>query len=223
MIIAIDGPAGAGKSSVAKEIASALDMMRLDTGALYRAIALACQQSGLSTTDPQLSAFVLSLDLAVKDGDVFLSGTNVSSEIRTTEISAAASKFAAIPAVRDSLLDVQRRLASSGKFVVDGRDIGTVVFPDASIKIFLTASVESRAKRRFLDYAATEGGPTLDEVKAAILERDQNDSQRAVAPLRQADDAVLVDSSDLSLKETVKHCLALISRRLGQAGISETI
>ena len=218
MIIAIDGPAGAGKSSVTKAIASELGLMRLDTGAIYRAVALACFHKGVSSADSSLGAFVKSLDLTFSGGGVLLNGRDVSSEIRTDLIGGLASEFAAMPAVRAGLLALQRQIASEGDFVVDGRDIGTVVFPNAEVKLFLTASVDARAKRRFLEYQGLDNAPTLDDVRAAILERDENDSGRSIAPLRRAIDAIEVDSSEMTIEQTVDTCLRVIRDKVPHLG-----
>ena len=214
MIIAIDGPAGAGKSSVTNAIAAKLGIMRLDTGAMYRVLALACSEADVQADDPKIGAFVDSIDLRFVDGQILLAGRDVSQAIRTDRVSQLASTYAAIPAVRNSLLDVQRRVAGQGDFVVDGRDIGTVVFPNASVKLFLTASVDARAKRRHLEYADSENAPSFEAVRASIVARDEQDTGRKIAPLRRADDAIEVDSSDLSFEETVAHCLEVIRQRL---------
>ena len=214
MIIAIDGPAGAGKSSVTNAIAAKMGIMRLDTGAMYRVIALACSEADVHADDPNIGTFVDRIDLKVLDGQILLAGRDVSQAIRTDRMSQLASMYAAVPSVRDSLLDVQRRVAELGDFVVDGRDIGTVVFPDASVKLFLTASVDARAKRRHLEYGGLESGPSYEEVRASIIARDEQDSSRKIAPLRRADDAIEVDSSDLSFEATVTHCLEVIRQQL---------
>ena len=214
MIIAIDGPAGAGKSSVTNTIAEILGIMRLDTGAIYRVIALACSEAGVGVNDPQIGAFVERVDLKFTDGQIRLGDRDVSHLIRTDEVSQLASTYAAVPAVRQSLLDVQRRVAQQGDFVVDGRDIGTVVFPNAAVKIFLTASVDARARRRYLQYGGGEDSPTYEDVRASIIARDENDTGRKVAPLRKADDAIEVDSSNLSFDDTVALCLKVIRQRL---------
>ena len=214
MIIAIDGPAGAGKSSVTNAIAEELGIMRLDTGAMYRAIALACSEAGVEVDNPQIGKFVDGIELRLTEGRILLGTRDVSNAIRTDKVSQLASKYATVPAVRESLLGVQRRVASMGDFIVDGRDIGTVVFPDAQVKLYLTASVEARARRRHLEYQGLESAPSFEAVKASILARDKQDTERAVAPLRKAPDAVEVDSSELTFEDTVTHCLKVIQRGL---------
>ncbi|MEE2787263.1 MAG: (d)CMP kinase [Myxococcota bacterium] len=213
MIIAIDGPAGAGKTEVSKRLASALGFIRLDTGALYRAVAYEALRRGLSETSDVLEDMVASLSVGFGRDGVTLNGSLIEGLIRTPEMSRAASSFSAVPAVRRGLLALQRRLGSTSDCIVDGRDIGTVVFPQAEVKVFLTASAEVRAGRR---YRQLQGlGQTVDYagLLAEITERDRKDSERAIAPLRAADDAIIVDSSELDLDEVVH----LISERVREA------
>lgn len=211
MIVAIDGPAGAGKSTVARRVADHLGCIRLDTGAIYRAVALAATRAGIPTTDgPGLAALVGGLDLAFEGRAVLLGADDVSAAIRTAAMSAAASAYSAVPEVRAGLLGLQRRVGAGTDAVVDGRDIGTVVFPDAEVKIFLTASAESRAERRYLELTERGEVADLDTVLAEIRTRDHADSTRAVAPLRQAEDAVLVDTTHLDLEGAVKACVAVV-------------
>ena len=217
--VAIDGPAGAGKSTIAKAAAARYGFIYVDTGAIYRTVGLAAQRGGV---DPKDSAGVEALlpDLSIRfdygsDGTqrMFLGDEDVSSLIRTPEISLYASAVSAIPAVRAFLLDMQRSMAKTNSVVMDGRDIGTVVLPDAGLKIFLTASPEARARRRHLELREKGDPSTFQEVLADILVRDENDTTRAAAPLRAADDAVLVDTTELSLEESIEKVCDLIRDR----------
>lgn len=208
--IAIDGPAGAGKSTIARKVAADLCYLYIDTGALYRTIGLYALRSGVSPTDREAVAALLPeirVNLTHADGvqQVFLNGENVSEEIRRPEMSMAASGVSALPEVRAFLLELQRQLARENNVLMDGRDIGTVVLPNAQVKIFLTASPEKRADRRYKEQLEKgDRSQTYEQVLADIIQRDYNDSHRAIAPLRQADDAVLADTSDLTLDESIE-------------------
>lgn len=215
--VAIDGPAGAGKSSVARACAKKLGFIYADTGALYRTAALYALRNGAKCSNPeQVVPLLPQLDISLKfiDGEqrVFLSVEDVSEAIRTPEVSMGASEISAIPAVRQFLFDMQKQLAAENNVIMDGRDIGTVVLPDADLKIFLTASAEERARRRMAELAEKPDCPSYEELLADINRRDYNDSHRAVSPLRQADDAVLVDTSDMSYEQVVKHISSMIEK-----------
>ncbi len=208
--IAIDGPAGAGKSTIAKRVSKELGFIYVDTGAMYRAIAVYMMQNQIDIHDDaavQKACSKISISIAYSDDgeqQVILNGENVTGLIRTEEVSKMASVTSANPAVRATLLDLQRDLAAKEDVLMDGRDIGTNILPHAQLKIYLTASVETRAKRRFLEQQEKGDTHTLEEIEEEIRDRDQRDMSREIAPLRQAEDAVLVDSSDLSIDEVVE-------------------
>lgn len=219
--IAIDGPAGAGKSTIAKILAKELELIYVDTGALYRTIGYYVMQQGIDTADTEevIAALPnLKVELKYVDGvqRVFANGEDVSDLIRTPAMSMAASAVSAIPAVREYLLDTQRGIAATHSVVMDGRDIGTVILPDAKIKIFLTASAESRAKRRF-DELQEKGDPaTYEEVLADMIKRDYDDSHRAIAPLKQAEDAIPVDTSGETLEQSVVRLKEIVYNKLNE-------
>ena len=205
--IAIDGPSGAGKSSLAKALAKDLGYVYVDTGAMYRSIGLYAVRAGADPHDADAVAALLpgiKLDIRLLDGTqhVYLNGEDVSTAIRAENIGMAASAVAAHPAVRTFLLDTQRGLAESQNILMDGRDIGTVVLPNATVKIFLTATAEARAERRAKELAEKGQPADFATVLADIRQRDYQDSHRAVAPLKQAEDAILVDTSDIGLQES---------------------
>lgn len=219
MNIAIDGPAGAGKSTIARAAAKTLGYIYVDTGALYRAVGVYSLRKGLDTKNPETVAATLShiqVELKFQDGvqHVFLNGEDVSEEIRTPKASMAASDVSAVPAVRQFLFDLQRDIAAKNNCIMDGRDIGTVVLPGAEVKIFLTASPEARAVRRFRELQEKGATDTYEEVLADLAERDYNDSHRAVAPLKPAEDSVLVDTSALTLSESMEKVIEVIKEKL---------
>ncbi|MEO7112107.1 MAG: (d)CMP kinase [Polyangiaceae bacterium] len=217
-IVAIDGPAGAGKSTVARLVANALGFVLVDTGAIYRAVALAAERAGVSWSDgPSLGNLAQKLvqNTSIKfDGScVFLGNDDVSTAIRTPQIGMGASQVSAHAEVRAALLDLQRQAGANGGVVLEGRDIGTVVFPDAEVKIFLTASAEIRALRRFEELTAKGNRDvTLASTLEEVRKRDAQDTGREHAPLRQADSATLVDSTDLTIEKTVERIVSLTKR-----------
>jgi cytidylate kinase len=223
LVVTIDGPAGAGKSTVARRLAQELGYQLLDTGAIYRALALVADRRGVPWDDARaLADLARDLDLHFQlEGErnrVYLAGDEVTTAIRTPRISEGSSRVSAHPEVRAALLDLQRRLGAAGGVVVEGRDVGTVVFPSADAKFFLTASPEVRARRRFAELVAAGG--TVDEAGtlAEMQARDRRDETRQTAPLRQAPDALLVDSSDRDLGDVTGILLAEVRRRAASAG-----
>lgn len=214
--IAIDGPAGAGKSTIAKIISKALDVIYLDTGAMYRAVALKALREGIDTKDEKkISLLVEDVDIRIgysnNEQRVFLDEEDVSDKIRTPEVSIGASNVSAIRSVRIKMVDIQREIAEQNNVVMDGRDIGTYVLPDAVYKFFLTASIEERAKRRYLEQNSKGGANiTLEEVKNDIEYRDTNDSSREFAPLSKACDAIEIDTTDMTASEVAEKILYLI-------------
>lgn len=218
--IAIDGPAGAGKSSLSKEVAKELSFIYVDTGALYRTIGLAASRKGLKKEDKaEIISMLNDIDVKLSFNDegtqiVLLNGEDVSSFIRTPEASMFASAVSAIPEVRAFLLDLQRNMAKSDNVIMDGRDIGTVVLPDAKIKIFLTASPEKRAMRRHKENIEKGIDSTYEEVLKDVNQRDYQDSHREIAPLKPAEDSVLVDTSDYDFEGSKELLLKVIKERM---------
>jgi cytidylate kinase len=219
--VAIDGPAGAGKSTIAKAAAARFGFIYVDTGAIYRTVGLAASRAGVDCHDAAgVEALLPGLDIRFDYGPdgaqrMFLNGEDVSTDIRKPEISLCASGVSAIPAVRAYLLEMQRSMAREHSVVMDGRDIGTVVLPDAGLKIFLTASAEARAKRRFAELQEKGAPDTYEQVLEEMVVRDRNDTTRAAAPLKAADDALLVDTTTMTLDESIDHICALICQRFG--------
>ena len=214
--IAIDGPAGAGKSTIAKALSKKLGFVYIDTGAMYRAVALFFLEKGIKESDDErIDKLLADLDISIKyaDGEqrVFLNGTDVSSKLRLEEIGKLASKFSAVKTVREKLVALQRKLAKMENVVMDGRDIGTVVLPNADLKIYLSASSKVRAKRRYLELL--EKGHTdldINEIEDEIIKRDEADMNREISPLKQADDAYYLDTSDMTLEEVVSKILDMV-------------
>ena len=214
MNVAIDGPAGAGKSTIAKLCAKKMDLIYVDTGAMYRAVALYLLESGIDVNDRSAVAEKCKgavVDIKYEDGiqNVYLNGTNVTGRLREEAVGNTASVTSAVPEVRAQIFSLQRGLAERGGVIMDGRDIGTVVMPDADVKIYLTASSEVRAKRRVLELEAKGEHPDFDEIKKDIEDRDNRDMTREISPLKQADDAILVDTSDMSIEEVVEKISSL--------------
>lgn len=216
--VAIDGPAGAGKSSIAKAVARSLGWIYIDTGAMYRAAGLNAVRNNISIKeDPEAAAAAtetLDINIKFENGEqlIFIGNENVSEKIRTPEASASSSDISAIPRVREILVSLQRKLAEGKDVIMDGRDIGTHVFPDAEVKIFLTAAPETRAKRRFLELSEKGVETTFEEVLAGVIERDRNDSTRKASPLKKAEDAIVLDTSDLTFDLSVKAVLDIIKK-----------
>ena len=218
--IAIDGPGGAGKSTVAKAVAKKLDILYVDTGALYRTIGLYVKSKGVDPKDAEgVSALLGEINIEVKYENgaqvVYLNGTNHGDAIRTPEMSMYASAVSAIGAVRAFLLETQKHIARDNSVIMDGRDIGTVILPNADVKIFMTASPEVRAKRRYNELIARGQSVKYEDVLNEMNERDGADSSRAIAPTKAADDAVLLDNSDMSFDENVEAVITLVSQKVG--------
>lgn len=211
-VIAIDGPAGAGKSTVARGIARALGYILIDTGALYRAVAWLAKREGIDwSAGPELSRVVTAHEFEfTQGGQLLVDGEPLEEEIRTTEISEGASKVASHQEVRDALLDVQRNLGRSGGVVMEGRDIGTTIFPDAKYKFFLTASAKTRAKRRYLEMLTRGEKTTLTAVEQNQEERDVRDFNRAVSPLKKAEDAIEINCDELTIEETIEKLIMYV-------------
>jgi len=226
-VIAIDGPAGTGKSSATRHLADVLGFIHVDTGAIYRAVGYLSLERGIATSDRVDSVRAADLARSVHlefrripqknpANRIFADGRDLTDFIRTPEVSMASSRVSACAEVRAALLGLQRRLGCVGKTILEGRDIGTVVFPDADVKFFLTATVDERAKRRLVELEASgTDSPSFEDVKAQIVARDHGDSTRAVAPLKKAEDAVSIDTSTMTLDQVVKLMESIVRSRLG--------
>ena len=216
-VVAIDGPAGAGKSTVAKKLAAYLGIAYINTGSLYRALALAAGEAGLDPRKDLPSDFLAAQHLEFRGETLFLNGEAPGAALRSAECAANASLISKQPEVRKFLLSVQRDAAKSQWIVMEGRDIGTVIFPDARVKFFVTASLEARAKRRLAQQGETAAGADLASVMDDIRSRDERDAKRETAPLRPADDAVMVDTTNLSIDQVVE----LLVRKCRNSGVPE--
>lgn len=219
--IAIDGPSGAGKSTIARAAAKHFGFIYVDTGAIYRTVGLAAYRGGIDRRDASaVEALLPQLEIAMRYTDageqhMYLNGEDVTALIREPEISICASDVAALPSVRAFLMELQRRMARENSVIMDGRDIGTVVLPDAEVKIFLTASAEARARRRLLELEQKGMKQSFDEVLRDIKYRDEQDSHRAAAPLKKAEDAIAVDTSELNFDESLELVVKIIRQKLG--------
>lgn len=218
--VAIDGPAGAGKSTISKAVASLLNYVYVDTGAIYRAIAYSSINNGLDTKKDiePISELAGKCSIEIKYIDkgqrIILDGSDVSDYIRTPQISKGASDVSAIPGVRTALLNIQRDIANNNNVIMDGRDIGTIVLPDATVKIFLTASTEVRANRRYKEMLDKGIDCSFDEILKDIIYRDKQDSERDVAPLKPADDSIIFDNSDFDFEQSVNHLYKIIKENI---------
>ncbi|TCP69845.1 (d)CMP kinase [Baia soyae] len=218
LLIAIDGPAGAGKSTVAKRVARRLEIPYVDTGSMYRTIAwLALQESLTADQEEEISELALSTPMTLVEGGVKVRDVVLKDELRTSEISNFASTIAAMPRVREALVRKQQEIAQVQSVVMDGRDIGTHVLPQAHVKVFLTASIEERARRRFEELQGKNQSPNYKKLLQEIKQRDENDRNRTFSPLRQAKDAILIDSTDQTIEEMVEMILELCCTKMGGA------
>lgn len=217
--VAVDGPAGAGKSSISKIVAKKLGYLYIDTGAMYRSVTWAVLHNHIDVNNQKaVEALLPELDLTMEASDdsckVFIAGQDVTDFIRTPQVNNAVSIVASYKGVRQYLVERQRLMAEAGGVILDGRDIGSVVLPNAELKIYLTASVEARAMRRYLEVKGTVNEQTLEDIKDSVLQRDDMDKNRKESPLIQVEDAVLVDSSEMTFDETVEHILHLVQERI---------
>ena len=217
--VAVDGPAGAGKSSISKIVAKKLGYLYIDTGAMYRSVTWAVLHNHIDVNNQKaVEALLPELDLTMEASDdsckVFISGQDVTDFIRTPQVNNAVSIVASYKGVRQYLVERQRLMAEAGGVILDGRDIGSVVLPNAELKIYLTASVEARAMRRYLEVKGTVNEQTLEDIKDSVMQRDDMDKNRKESPLIQVEDAVLVDSSEMTFDETVEHILHLVQERI---------
>ena len=217
--VAVDGPAGAGKSSISKIVAKKLGYLYIDTGAMYRSVTWAVLHNHIDVNNQTaVEALLPELDLTMEASDdsckVFIAGQDVTDFIRTPQVNNAVSIVASYKGVRQYLVERQRLMAEAGGVILDGRDIGSVVLPNAELKIYLTASVEARAMRRYLEVKGTVNEQTLEDIKESVMQRDDMDKNRKESPLIQVEDAVLVDSSEMTFDETVEHILHLVQERI---------
>ena len=222
--IAIDGPAGSGKSTVAKKIAKELNLLYIDTGAMYRTVGLYCVENGIDFNEQQKIASALenmnmSIELLQGIQNIYLNGENVTEKIRTQQVGKAASDVAVILAVRQKLVQIQRDLAKGHNVIMDGRDIGTNVLPDASVKIYLNASIEERTKRRCNELEALGKQYDKEQIKKEIIQRDENDKNRKYNPLRKAEDAFEIDSSCMNIEQVTETILNIVKQKVNDLGV----
>ncbi len=210
MLIVIDGPAGSGKSSVSKIIADKLNINYLDTGSMYRMITYYFLKNDLSLDEASIINHIDEINISYTNNKLLLNNEDVEQFIRSNEINSNIGSIANSKTVREKMIELQRSIVENNDFIVDGRDLGTVVFPNCKNKFYLTASVDTRAKRRFEQNKRLGIDSDLDQIKASIKQRDENDMNREISPLKQADDAILIDSSDLSLEEVVNKIISLV-------------
>ena len=218
-VVAIDGPAGTGKGTVTKIVSEKLNLINIDTGAMYRAVTVKALKNNIKPEEPEKIAEILkdiSIKLNIKDGkqQVLLDGEDVTEEIRTTKVDSCVAKFAAINEVREKIKPLQRKMRSEGNIIMEGRDIGTVIFPDADVKIYLDATVEERANRRYKQNIEKGIDCNYEEVLKSMQERHILDTTRKIAPLKQADDAVYLDSTELTIDEVVQKVIEIINEKI---------
>lgn len=212
--VAIDGPAGSGKSTISKRVCDLLGFIHIDTGAMYRAVTLEALNRGIDLEDPDAYAFLEDIEIVYENDKIFLNGKSVGREIRSARVANNVSTVAKMPVVRHMMVKIQQKAAQNGKIVMDGRDIGYVVLPNADVKIFLTASVEERARRRFKESQLAGRNENYEDILENIKSRDFKDSNRELNPLRQAHDAILLDTTNLSIDDVVLEIVKIINERL---------
>lgn len=212
--VAIDGPAGSGKSTISKQVCNILGFVHIDTGAMYRAVTLEALNRGVDLEDPNSYDFLDEITISYENDKILLNGKSVGREIRSTRVADNVSTVAKMAVVRHKMVELQQKAAEHGRIIMDGRDIGYVVLPNADVKIFLTASVEERARRRFLENQAHGKEETYEEILEGIIARDYKDSHRDLNPLRQASDAILLDTTSLNIDEVVMEIVRIIKERL---------
>ena len=218
-VVAIDGPAGTGKGTITKIISKRMNLLNIDTGAMYRSVTLACIRSNVAPNEEKKIEKILdNIDIKLKNMNgeqkIFLNGEDVSKEIRTPEVDEQVAKFAALKSVRDKLTPIQRKIGENNNIIMEGRDIGTVVFPNADVKIFLDCSLEERAKRRYLQNLKKGINESYDEVLKAIIERHKLETERKIAPFIKASDAITIDSTNLTIQETVNEVEKIIKSKM---------
>lgn len=212
--VAIDGPAGSGKSTISKQVCNILGFVHIDTGAMYRAVTLEALNRGVDLENPNSYYFLDEITISYENDKIFLNGKSVGREIRSTRVAENVSTVAKMAVVRHKMVELQQKAAQNGRIIMDGRDIGYVVLPNANVKIFLTASVEERARRRFFENQSHGKEETYEEILESIIARDYKDSHRDLNPLRQASDAILLDTTNLNIDEVVMEIVRIIKERL---------